>query len=669
VREFATPALAEPLRTGGLADSVFAAAAENPDRVALARRAEDGSWQPVTAAGFRDEVLAIAKGLLHQGIRFGDRVALMSRTRYEWTVLDYALWTVGAQSVPVYPTASAEQVRWILADSQAVACVVEHEDHAMTVGAVCDALPRLRSIWQLDAGAFRQLANAGRGVPDDLVHRHRYSVAPQSVATVVYTSGTTGRPRGCLLSHANFAAETDNLIARYRDVFRQQGPEPPSTLLFLPLAHVFARMVQVTAVRAGICLAHEPSLAPDDLMPALASFRPTFLPAVPYVFEKLMQRARMAAEEAGRAGLFERAVELAVRHATAVERNAFSQGPGPSPGLRLQHQLYDRLVFSRIRAALGGRVRYAMSGGSAMSRELGLFYAGAGITVFEGYGLTESTAAVTANPPDRPRFGTVGRPVPGTTVRIADDGEVWVHGGQVFQGYLGPPEATGLTLRQDWLATGDLGHLDADGYLSITGRKKEIIVTSSGKSVAPAVLEERVRVHPLVSQCMVVGDNRPYVGALLTLDRDALAHWQRQRGKPQLLPAEARRDPDLHAELQRAVAAANTAVSRAESIRSFRVLASEFTQEQGLLTPSLKLRRRAVARACATEIAALYAPEPGPGAGHGPGSGPGSELVRRPVPGRSRSRASSAAGLPPSGPERSASGAPGAPGSSGPGSA
>jgi long-chain acyl-CoA synthetase len=613
VREFATPVLAPPLTGGGLADSVFTTAAEQPGLPALARRSGDGQWQDVSAAEFRDEVLALAKGLLHQGIRFGDRVALMSRTRYEWTVLDYALWTIGAQPVPVYPTSSPEQVRWILADSQAAACVVEHEDHAMTVGSVCDALPGLRSIWQLDAGALAELRQAGRDVPDDLIYRHRRSVAPESVATIIYTSGTTGRPKGCVLSHANFAAEADNLVARYHDVFRNSSSEQPATLLFLPLAHVFGRMVQVAALRAGVRLAHEPSLAPADLSPALASFRPTFVLAVPYIFEKLMQRARTAAEDAGKADLFDKAVESAVRYATAVERHAFGDGPGPSPSLRIQHQVYDRMVYSRLRAALGGRVRHAMSGGSAMNRELGLFYAGAGITVYEGYGLTECTAAATANPPDRPRFGTVGHPVPGTAVRIAEDGEVWISGGQVFQGYLNDPGGNGLVLRGGWLATGDLGHLDADGYLSITGRKKEIIVTSSGKSVAPTVLEDRVRAHPLVSQCIVVGDNRPYVGALLTLDLDALEHWQRRRGKPLLAPASARRDPDLHAELQRAVAAANTAVSRAESIRAFRVLSGEFTEREGLLTPSLKLRRRAVAKACAVDIDALYSDAPGGG--------------------------------------------------------
>ena len=606
MREFSVPALVAPATGGGLADSVFAAADAQPDLVQFSRRTGDGGWADVSALEFRDEVFATAKGLLHQGVRFGDRVALMSRTRYEWTVLDYALWTIGAQPVPVYPTSSAEQVRWILADSRAVACVVEHEDHAMTVGSVCDALPKLRSIWQLDAGALRMLALAGRGVPDDLVRRHREAVTPESVATIVYTSGTTGRPKGCVLSHGNFAAETDNLVARYSHVFRNNENEQPSTLLFLPLAHVFGRMVQVAALRAGVRLAHEPSLAPAELRPALAATRPTFVLAVPYIFEKLMQRAREAAEEAGRLGAFEKAVDAAVRYAAAQERHAFGDGPGPNPAQRLQHQVYDRLVYSKVRDVLGGRVRHAMSGGSAMDRELGLFFAGAGITVYEGYGLTECTAAATANPPDRPRFGTVGHPVPGTTVALGEDGEVWVRGGQVFQGYLDDPAATGQTLQQGWLATGDLGHLDEDGYLTITGRKKEIIVTSSGKSIAPTVLEDRVRAHPLVAHCMLVGDDRPFIGALIALDTEALTFWQQRRGKPPQTASALRGDPDLRTELQRAIAAANTAVSRAESIRAFRILPGEFTEARGLLTPSLKLRRRAVTRTYADDIDALY---------------------------------------------------------------
>jgi long-chain acyl-CoA synthetase len=609
VREFSVPALARSPRTEGLAESVYRTAAETPELAVIARRAPGGdpnSWYEVSAARFRDEVLAVAKGLLHQGIRFGDRVALMSRTRYEWTVLDYALWSIGAQSVPIYPTSSADQVQWILADSQCVACIVEHEDHAMTVGSVCDGLPRLRQIWQMDAGALEQLARAGRAIPDEQVHRHLQAVGADTVATIIYTSGTTGRPKGCVLTHGNFLAESDNILARYSPLFLGRGGERPSTLLFLPLAHVFGRMVQVAALRSQALLGHEPSLAPVDLMPSLASFQPTFLLSVPYVFEKLLQRARQRAEESGKSAVFEKAYSVAVRYAAAQERQSFGEGPGPSPALRVQHQLYETLVYGKVRQVLGGRVRYAMSGGSAMSREQGLFFHGAGVTIIEGYGLTETTAAATGSPPERPRFGTVGHPIPGTSVLIAEDGEVWISGGQVFQGYHANEESTSRTLRGGWLATGDIGHLDPQGYLTITGRKKEIIVTSGGKSVAPVALEERIRLHPLVAHCLLVGDDRPFIGALITLDTEAVDHWQRRQGRPPLSAAEAAQDPDIYAELQRAVLTANTAVSRAESIRAFRVLATDFTEQAGLLTPSLKLRRRAIVRFCASEIEALY---------------------------------------------------------------
>ncbi|WP_370096546.1 long-chain fatty acid--CoA ligase [Streptacidiphilus sp. MAP12-20] len=614
MREFSVPALARSPRTEGLAESVYRTAESTPDHPVLARRTGGGlggagtsEWVDVSAARFRDEVLALAKGLLHQGVRFGDRVALMSRTRYEWTVLDYALWSIGAQPVPVYPTSSADQLRWILADSQAVACVVEHEDHAMTVGSVCDGLPHLRMIWQLDAGALKQLTYAGRSVDDEVILRHRQAVGADTVATLIYTSGTTGRPKGCVLTHGNFMAESDNLLARYASVFSNKAGEQPSTLLFLPLAHVFGRMIQVASLRAGVRLGHEPSLSPGELLPALASFQPTFLLAVPYIFEKLVQRARQRAQESGRAAVFEKAHAAAVRYATALERHAFDEGPGPSAALRMQHQLYETLVYGKVRAVLGGRVRYAMSGGSAMSREQALFFQGAGVTVIEGYGLTETTAAATANPPDRPRFGTVGQPIPGTSVLIAEDGEVWLSGGQVFHGYHNDHEATASSLRGGWLATGDLGHLDAQGYLRITGRKKEIIVTSGGKSVAPVLLEDRVRIHPLVAHCLLVGDDRPFIGALITLDAEAVEHWLRLHGRAPLTAEEAARDPEIHTELQRAVLGANTAVSRAESIRAFRILATDFTEQEGLLTPSLKLRRRAIARYCAADIEALYA--------------------------------------------------------------
>ncbi|MFH8983954.1 AMP-dependent synthetase/ligase [Streptomyces varsoviensis] len=590
---------------GGLADAVFEHAEKDPDRAALSRGA-DGRWEDVSAALFRDEVLALAKGLLAQGVRFGDRVALMSRTRYEWTLFDFALWSIGAQPVPLYPTASAEQVFWTLYDSGACACVVEHEDHAMTVGSVIDRLPRLARLWQLDAGALAELYAAGAHIEDEVVHRHRLALTPDSPATVIYTSGTTGRPKGCVITHANFMAETDNIVQRYESVFHSRPDDEASTLLFLPLAHVFGRMVQIAAVRGRVKLAHQPRLAAPVLLADLQSFRPTFVLAVPYIFEKVFAAARRAAEAEGKAGPFDKAVDVAVRYAEAVEAKAFGTGHGPSATLRMRHQFFDKVVYAKVREALGGRMRHAMSGGSAMERRLGLFFAGAGVTIFEGYGLTESTAAATANPPEQTRFGTVGRPVPGTTVHIADDGEVWLRGGQVFAGYLGDARATDAVLRDGWLATGDLGALDEDGYLTITGRKKEILVTSGGKSVSPVALEARVRAHPLVAQCIVVGDDRPYVAALITLDAEAVAHWLMMRGKPVPDAAALVRDPDLETEVRRAVVAANTLVSHAESIRTFRILAAPFSEEDGLLTPSLKLKRKAIESAYAAEVDALY---------------------------------------------------------------
>ncbi|MCX4742087.1 AMP-dependent synthetase/ligase [Streptomyces antibioticus] len=607
MREFTNPPSASaPPPVGGLADAVFRHAQEDPRHVALGRKDERGEWRDVTSAEFRDEVLALAKGLLAQGVRFGDRVALMSRTRYEWTLFDFALWTIGAQVVPVYPTSSAEQCFWMLYDAECTAAVVEHEDHAMTIATVIDRLPRLRRLWQLDSGCVQELYEAGAGVEDEVVHRHREAVTPDSVATVIYTSGTTGRPKGCVISHGNFMFEADTVIERWEPVFHSKKGDEAATLLFLPLAHVFGRMVQIAAFRGRVRFGHQPELHAAALLPDLVAFRPTFILAVPYIFEKVLNAARRKAERDGKSGPFEKAVEVAVAYADAVEAKAWGTGPGPSAGLRMQHQFFDKLVYSKVRAAMGGRVRHAMSGGSAMDRRLGLFFAGAGVQIYEGYGLTESTAAATANPPERTRYGTVGQPIPGVTVHIADDGEVWLHGGNVFQGYLNNPKATDETLHDGWLATGDIGSLDEDGYLTITGRKKEILVTSGGKSVSPGVLEERVRDHPLVNQCIVVGNDRPFVAALITLDPEAVEHWLQMRGKPQAGPAELVLDNDLETEVRRAVVAANTLVSQAESIRTFRILAQPFTEEHGLLTPSLKLKRKAIENTYADEVDALY---------------------------------------------------------------
>ncbi|OEU91733.1 long-chain fatty acid--CoA ligase [Streptomyces abyssalis] len=606
MREFTVPALAPTPQVGGLADTVFDHATEDPDRVALSRKDAAGEWQDVTAAEFRDQVMAMAKGLLAEGVRFGDRVAVMSRTRYEWTLLDFALWSIGAHVVPIYPTSSAEQVCWMMHDSEVSAAIVEHEDHAMTVGSVIDRLPQLKKLWQLDAQAEKELMAAGAHLEDDVVHRHRLAVTPDSTATIIYTSGTTGRPKGCVLTHANFLADAEAIQGKYHPVFSSKPSEPPSLLLFLPLAHVFGRMVQLVCIRAKVRLGHQPVMAAEALLPDLQSFKPTFMLAVPYLFEKIFQSSRRKAELEGKLGPFEKAVDVAVRYAEAMEHKAFRTGPGPSASLRLKHQVFDTLVYSKLREAMGGICRGAMSGGSAMERRLGLFFDGVGMRIYEGYGLTETSAGATLNPPERTRFGTVGHPLPGTTVHIGDDGEIWLRGPQIFQGYLNNPKGTDEALHDGWLATGDLGALDEDGYLTITGRKKEILVTSGGKSVSPGILEERVRAHPLVAQCIVVGNDRPYVSALVTLDPDAVTHWLQMREKPELKPTDLVRDPDLETEVRRAVVAANTQVSQAESIRTFRILAAQFTEEAGYVTPSLKLKRKAIETAYAVEIEALY---------------------------------------------------------------
>ncbi|MDQ0939633.1 long-chain fatty acid--CoA ligase [Streptomyces sp. V1I1] len=602
------PFCAERPRSGGLADSVYETADRDPSLVQLTRRTGTGpdDWEPIGAEQFRDEVTAVARGFLAGGIRFGDRVALMSRTRYEWTVLAYALWSVGAEIVPVYPTSSIEQVRWILNDAQVRAIVVENENHAMTVAAASDAVTRLSAIWQMDLGCVAALIDQGLGVDDDLIHRHRAAVLPDQIAAICYTSGTTGTPKGCLVTHANLAAECDILIEGWGGILAEPGVQP-SILNFLPVAHIYGLMVVVACLRGGIRLGHQPELTPETLLPALASFQPTFLFAVPYIFERIFHRARRVAEDAGHLSLFDKAAAVAVRYAEAVERRSIGSGHGPSPSLKVLHAVYDRLVYSQLRAVLGGQVRNAVSGGSTLRRELGLFFAGTGVTVYDGYGLTETAGAITAQPPGFVRFGTVGRPIPGCALHIADDGEVWVRGDTVFAGYLNNPKATEAVLRDGWFATGDTGHLDDEGYLVITGRKKDVIITSGGKSVAPLPLEEQLRHHPLISQCLVVGDDQPYIAALITVDPEALAHWQSLKGKQPADVSAMTDDEDLRAQIQRAVSRANTQVSRAESIRAFRILPSEFSVTEGLMTPTLKLRRRAITGAYAADIDALYA--------------------------------------------------------------
>ncbi len=606
MREYSTPLTVTVPAGGSLTDDIVANGEQHPDAPALSRRAAPGApWTDVTAAQFLAEVRATAKGLLAAGIEAGDRVALLSKTRYEWTLLDYAIWYAGAVTVPVYETSSEEQVRWILADSGARAVVVETPVHAALVEGLRTGWGdevHVDRLWtrdptdtDTDTGAVAQLAAAGREVDDEVLEARRAGVGPDDLATIIYTSGTTGRPKGCVLTHGNFMFELQVATSDLAPLF---DTENASTLLFLPLAHVFARVIQVGAVKQRVRLGHSADIR--RLVEDLGEFRPTFVLAVPRVFEKVFNTASQRAASEGRGRIFDRATDVAISYSQALDRGRVG------PLLRAQHAVFDRLVYERLRGALGGSCRYAVSGGAPLGERLGHFYRGIGLPVLEGYGLTETTAAVTANLPDSLRVGTVGRPLTGTSVRVDDDGELLVRGGQVLHSYWRNEEATREVLGDDgWLRTGDLGEIDAEGYVRVTGRKKEIIVTAGGKNVAPAVLEDRLRAHHLVSQCMVVGDGKPYVAALVTLDAEALAVWADQHGRSGSVAVLAR-DPQLLEAVQDAVDDANKAVSQAESIRRFTVLPTDWTEETGELTPSLKLRRNVVMREYRRQVQDLY---------------------------------------------------------------
>jgi long-chain acyl-CoA synthetase len=597
VREFSVPPLAEIPADASLADVVFRRAKEQPNAVIMRRAAGDG-WADVTAAAFRDEVAALANGLVAAGIGAGDRVALMSHTRYEWTLIDYAIWAAGAVSVPVYETSSAEQAEWILSDSGAKACFAENAAFEELIGGFRDRVPALEHLWRIDT-ALPSLTEAGAAVGADVVDSRVSAVKAADLATLIYTSGTTGRPKGCQLTHENLLSDVRN--AFMGPLASVTGIEGASTLLFLPLAHVFARIIEVGCIEGGVVLGHCPSLT--EILPALGTFQPTFILAVPRVFEKVYNGAEQKAVSERKGAIFARAARVAIAYSRSLDSSS-----GPGLGLRLQHGLFDRLVFAKMRAALGGKVQYAVSGGAALSERLGHFFRGAGVTILEGYGLTETTAAATVNHPDRIKIGTVGLPLPGVAVRIESDGEVLIRGANVFAGYWGNETATAETFADDgWFRTGDIGELDDEGFLTITGRKKEMIVTAGGKNVAPAVLEDRLRGHGLISQCMVVGDGKPYVAALITLDEEALGPWKQQHSvAADASIASLRDNPDLIAAVQAAVDDANKAVSRAESIRRFRILDEDFTQEKGQLSAKLGIRRSVLMKDLAGDVEALY---------------------------------------------------------------
>jgi long-chain acyl-CoA synthetase len=572
---------------------VVANARDAGSAVVFNRRA-GGAWQDVTAARFLGEVSAVAKGLVAAGVEPGDRVALISRTRYEWTLVDYAIWFAGAVTVPLYDTSSADQISWILRDSGARAVVAEGAAQLGRIAEVRGDLDELNHVWTLEDNAIDVLTRLGADISDDDLEKRRTTATPLDLATLIYTSGTTGNPKGCMLTHGNFMFELAVAVDELEELFTADG----STLLFLPLAHVLARIVQVGCVRSRTRLAHSASVT--TLIPDLGDYRPSFVLAVPRVFEKMFNTASQRATADGRGRLFDRAAETAIAWSRGLDRG------GPSLAVRARHAAFSRLVYGRLRESLGGECRYAVSGGAPLGDRLGHFYRGIGLTVLEGYGLTETTAAITVNTPDAHKVGTVGRPLPGTSVRVADDGELLCRGGQVFAGYWNDEESTREVLERDgWLHTGDVGEVDDEGFVRVTGRKREILVTAGGKNVAPAVLEDRLRAHPLISQCLVVGDGQPFIAALMTLDREAATQWAEAHGKSRRL-ADLADDADLRAEVGAAVDDANQAVSRAESIRKFTILGRDWTEEGGQLTPSLKLKRRVVMRECRDEIADLY---------------------------------------------------------------
>ena len=595
MNEISIPPLVPAATAGNLTNLIAERAWFEPERIIMSRPLGEG-WQPVTAREVEEEIRATAKGLIASGIQIGDRVAIMARTRYEWTILDFATWFAGGVVVPIYDTSSAEQIDWILNDSHSVAIIVETPALAELVKTVQPS--HTRHMWTMTEDVLTVLREAGKHIGDDEIDRRRNALTPASLATLIYTSGTTGKPKGVQLSHANFLSECGNVVQGASELFLKPGG---STLLFLPVAHVFGRMVQIGSISAGLHMAH--CSDPVGRLPMdLASFKPTFVLAVPRIFEKIYNGAEAKAEAAGKGDIFRKAAAVAIAYSEALDKKKVS------PILKLKHGLFDKLVYSKIRAGMGGRVEAAISGGAPLGARLGHFYRGAGVTVLEGYGLTETTAGATLNLVGAQRVGSVGRPIPGTSVKIAEDGEVLLRGPIVMEGYWQNPAANDEVFDSErWFKSGDLGKLDEDGFLYIVGRKKELIVTAGGKNVAPAVLEDRLRAHPLVSQCMVVGDNQPFIAALVTLDPDALKGWVANNKKDGASIGDLVNDPDLIAVIQTAVDEANKAVSKAESIRKFTLLSTDFTIAAGHLTAKLSVKRHVVAKEFAKEIDALFA--------------------------------------------------------------
>lgn len=603
MREFSVPPLVNVPSDSNITDLLVRQAAKTSNPALYSRLDASGQWQDITASDFLKDVSALAKGLIASGVQPGERVGIMSRTRYEWALVDFAIWFAGAVSVPIYETSSPSQVAWNLGDSGAVAAFGEaaHHENVIRQAATSEGLTALTRVWQLDGGGLDALREAGTDVSDDELEARRSTAGLGEVATIIYTSGTTGRPKGCELTHGNFVELTENALATS---LRQIVNEQARTIMFLPLAHVFARFISVLAVGAGVTVAHTPDI--KHLLPDLQSYKPTFILAVPRVFEKVYNSALTKAEDGGKGAIFHKAADTAIAYSRARQDGKVGLG------LKVRHALFDKLVYGKLRAAMGGEVAHAVSGGGPLGERLGHFFQGIGLQILEGYGLTETTAPVSVNTPERIKIGTVGAPIPGNTVRIADDGEILTKGACVMKGYYKRDDLTAEAFVDGWFRTGDIGQLDADGFLTITGRKKEIIVTAGGKNVIPALLEDQIRADALVSQVLVVGDNRPFIGALVTLDEEALPGWLQRHGLPaETTVAEAADNDTVRAAVQELINNANQSVSQAEAIKSFRIVPQDFTEASGHLTPSMKVKRAQVMKDFESVVDEMYAaPKP-----------------------------------------------------------
>ena len=589
------PSLIQSDPASNITDLLIARAEATPLLPLYSVETSEG-WKDISAAEFLQRVRALAKGFIAAGITPGQAVAIMSHTSFEWTLVDFALWFAGAVPVPIYETSSASQMSWILSDSQAVAIILETPEMAATLAEIRSQSAFLREVWSFHDNSLAKLVELGKATSDELLEQHRTSSNLDSLATLIYTSGTTGRPKGCELLHRGFVDLSKNAKLDIPDVLS----EGQCTLLFLPLAHVFARFVEVLTVHSGVRVGHQGDVR--NLAAAMVSFKPNFLLAVPRVFEKVYNTAEQKAEADGKGDIFRKAANVAIRYSMALDTST-----GPNLGLKLQFWLFNKLVYGKIRAAMGGQVRFAVSGGAPLGVRLGHFYRAIGLIVLEGYGLTETTAPAMVARPESIRIGKVGRLLPGCGISIADDGEILLRGSNLLRGYWKNPAATAEALRDGWFHTGDIGQLDDDGFLSITGRKKELIITAGGKNVAPAPMEDPLRADPLIGQAVVIGDNRPFIACLISLDAEMLPIWLASHGEDKNLTlSQAAKSPKIHAEVQAAINRVNQTVSKAEEIKKFVILDQELSEASGHLTPSMKIKRNVVLEDFAKQIGEIY---------------------------------------------------------------